>query len=63
MPEMNYQEEIEFRKKIHKKNTLREMIKEKKKLLPTLASIPDCSEEYFKVKKDIAELEFKLSEL
>lgn len=39
------------------------MIKEKKALLAKLANIPECQEEYFKVKKDIVELEFKLSEL
>ena len=56
-------DEIEFRKKINKRNLLRKMIKEKKALSSKLANIPECQEDYFKVKKDIAELEFKLSEL
>lgn len=56
-------DEVEFRKKMNKKNTLRAMIKDKKALLSKLSNIPECTEEYFKVKKDIAELEFKLSEL
>ena len=60
---MNAMEEIEFRKKIHKKNTLRAMIKDKKALATKLAQIPECADEYFKIKKDITELEFKLNEL
>jgi len=60
---MDLKKEIEFRKKIHKKNVLRGMIKEKKNLLAKLSQIPECTNEYFKLKKDIAELEFKLSEL
>ena len=60
---MNAKEEIEFRKKIHKKNTLRAMIKEKKNLLSKLGNVPECADEYFKLKKDITELEFKLNEL
>jgi len=60
---MTPKEEIEFRKKVHKKNVLRSMIKEKKELSAKLAMIPECADEYFKLKKDIAELEFKLNEL
>lgn len=60
---MNAKEEIEFRKKIHKKNTLRAMIKEKKNLLSKLGNVPECTDEYFKLKNDITELEFKLNEL
>ena len=56
-------EEIEFRKRVNKRNLLRKMIKEKKALLSKLANIPECGDEYFKVKKDITELEYMLSEL
>lgn len=60
---LNGKEEIEFRKKIHKKNTLRAMIKEKKNFLSKLSQSPSCGEEYLKIQKDIKSLEDKLKEL
>lgn len=60
---MNAKEEIEFRKKIHKKNTLRAMIKEKKALASKLSEIPECKDEYFKLQSDIKTLEEKFNEL
>ena len=56
-------DEVEFRKKINRKNTIRSQIKEKKTLAAKLANGPECADEYFQVQKDITELEFKLNEL
>ena len=60
---LDIQEEIEFRKKINKKNILRKMIKEKKSFLSKLSQNPSCTEEYLKIQKDIKTLEDKLNEL
>lgn len=56
-------EEIEFRKQIHKKNTLRKMVKEKKILAAKLANIPSCVDEYLKLKQEISELQSQIDDL
>lgn len=60
---MTPKEEIEFRKRIHKKNLLRGMINEKRALAAKLAYIPWCADEYFKLENDIRTLEDRLNEL
>jgi len=56
-------EEIEFRKKVHKRNILRGMIREKKELAAKLSGIPSCADEYLKLQTDIKTLEDRLNEL
>ncbi len=55
-------DEIEFRKKIHKRNTLRTILKEKKALASKMAGIPECTDEYLKLNRDIQELEARIKE-
>lgn len=55
-------DEIEFRKKIHKRNTLRIMLKEKKALASKMENTPWCTDEYLKLASEIREIEDRLRE-
>ena len=56
-------EEINFRKRINKINTLRKILREKKALFSKLKYVPEANEDCFKLQNEIAELETQICEL
>lgn len=56
-------EELVFRKKINKINTLRAILREKKALFAKLTNVPEATEESLKLKSEIDELEIQIHEL
>lgn len=56
-------EELVFRKKINKINTLRASLREKKTLFAKLTNVPEATEEALKLKSEIDALETQIHEL
>ena len=56
-------EEINFRKRINKINTLRKILREKKALFSKLRYVPEAKDDCFKLQSEIVELETRINEL
>ena len=56
-------EEINFRKRINKINTLRAVLREKKRLLAKLRYVPEASDDCLKLSSEVKELENRIDGL
>jgi len=56
-------DEINFRKKINKINTLRAILREKKALFSKLKYVPEAKDDCFKLQNEIEELETRIDSL
>ena len=56
-------EEINFRKRINKINTLRAVLHEKKRLLAKLRYVPEAKDDCLKLSSEVQELENKIDGL